>query len=129
VSLANEEAREQYRRKAETTLNLSYSEEPKDIAEYQWRITTPLATLLLALVAVPLGRTAPRESRLRSFFMALAIYIGLLSLTAVMRTGIEQGTVPRFPGLWAAHAVVAVILVLLVNPLRLRRRPRTASTT
>ncbi len=129
VSLANEEAREQYRRKAETTLNLSLSPEPKDIAEYQWRITTPLATLLLALVAVPLGRTAPRESRLRSFFIALGIYIGLLSLTAVMRTGIEQGTVPRFPGLWAAHAVVAVILVLLVNPPRLRRsrRARNAS--
>ena len=66
VILDNDEAVEQYRRKAETTLNLSRSDAPKDIAEYQWRITTPLATLLLALVAVPLARTAPRESRFRS---------------------------------------------------------------
>ncbi|MEE4661048.1 MAG: LPS export ABC transporter permease LptF, partial [Halieaceae bacterium] len=92
VKLANEEAQDSYRRKAETTLTLAQSPDPKDIAEYQWRITTPVATLLLALIAVPLGRTAPRESRFRSFFIALAIYIGLLSVTAVLRTGIEQGS-------------------------------------
>jgi lipopolysaccharide export system permease protein len=98
---------------------------PKDIAEYQWRITTPLATLLLALMAVPLGRSAPRQSRFRSFFLALAIYVGLLSLTAVMRTGIEQGTVPQMPGLWSAHLATAVLLVLLMNPPRLPRRRRS----
>jgi lipopolysaccharide export system permease protein len=127
VRLENQEAREQYRRKAETTLALSQSDEPKDIAEYQWRITTPVATLLLALVAVPLGRTAPRQSRFRSFFLALAIYIGLLSLTAVLRTGIEQETVPRFPGLWSAHAATIVLLLLLVNPPRLPRPHRSRS--
>jgi lipopolysaccharide export system permease protein len=121
VNLENQEAQERYRRKAETTLTLAQSDEPKDIAEYQWRITTPLATLLLALVAVPLGRTAPRESRFRSFFLALAIYIGVLSMTAVLRTGIEQATVSRFPGLWTAYGVTAVLLVFLVNPPRLRR--------
>ncbi|MEP5764486.1 MAG: LPS export ABC transporter permease LptF [Halieaceae bacterium] len=122
VRLQNEEALEQYRRKAETTIKLSRSDQAKDIAEYQWRITTPLATLLLALMAVPLGRSAPRESRFRSFFLALGIYIALLSLTSVMRTGIEQETVPRFPGLWSAYAITAVVLVLLVQPPRLRRR-------
>lgn len=122
VILQNNEAVEQYRRKAETTVALSRSDSPKDFAEYQWRITTPLATLLLALVAVPLARSAPRESRFRSFFFALAIYIGLLSMTAVIRTGIEQETLPRFPGLWAAYASIAVLLVFLVNPPRLRWR-------
>ncbi|MEM0955284.1 MAG: LPS export ABC transporter permease LptF [Pseudomonadota bacterium] len=122
VKLANEEAQERYRRKAETTLTLAQSQDSKDIAEYQWRITTPVATLLLALIAVPLGRTAPRESRFRSFFIALAIYIGLLSVTAVLRTGIEQETIPRFPGMWSAHAVTALLLAILMYPPRLRRR-------
>ena len=49
VQLPNEEAQAKYRRKAETTLNLSrYHPIPKDIAEYQWRMSTPLATILLA---------------------------------------------------------------------------------
>jgi lipopolysaccharide export system permease protein len=125
IRLENQELQERYRRKAETTVALAGSGEPKDIAEYQWRITTPMATLLLALMAVPLGRSAPRESRFRSFFLALAIYIGLLSLTAVMRTGIEQGTFPRVPGLWSAHVVTALLLILLVNPPRLPRRRRS----
>jgi lipopolysaccharide export system permease protein len=122
VHLPNEQAQASYRRKAETTLNLASSTEPKDIAEYQWRISTPLATLLLALVAVPLGRSAPRESRFRSFFIALAVYIALFSLTSVLRTWIEQGKLGAFPGLWAGYALIAVLLILLVNPPRLRRR-------
>lgn len=127
LRLENDEAQESYRRKAETTLALGMSDDPKDAAEYQWRITTPLATLLLALIAVPLSRSAPRESRFRSFFLALAIYVGLLSLTAVLRTGIEQETVPRLPGMWSAHAATAVLLLLLVNAphvTRLRRGRR-----
>ncbi len=126
VKLQNDEAQARYRRKAATTLRLAESTDAKDIAEYQWRITTPIATLLLALVAVPLGRTAPRESRFRSFFVAIGIYIGLLSVTAVLRTGIEQGSVPQFPGMWSAHAVTAVLLLVLMNPPRLRRRSARA---
>lgn len=122
VQLPNEEEQERYRRKAETTLNLSQSKQPKDIAEYQWRITTPLATILLALIAVPLARTAPRESRFRNFAIALAAYIALFSLVSVLRTLIEQGKVGEFPGLWGAYGVQAVILLLLVTQPRLKRR-------
>jgi lipopolysaccharide export system permease protein len=121
IHLPNEEAQEQYRRKAETTAKLGRSSNPKDVAEYQWRITTPLATVLLALLAVPLGRSAPREPRFRNFFIALAIYIAVFSMTSVMRTWIEQSKLGVFPGLWGAYAVVAVLLLLLVHPPRLRR--------
>ncbi len=121
VRLPNEEAQESYRRKAETTLNLSASTDPKDLAEYQWRITTPLATILLALIAVPLARSAPRESRFRNFFIALAVYIGLFSMTSVLRTWIEQGKISEHPGLWTAYAIEALLLMLLVSGLRLPR--------
>jgi lipopolysaccharide export system permease protein len=121
IHLPNEEALDQYRRKAETTANLGRSSHPKDVAEYQWRITTPLATVLLALLAVPLARSAPRESRFRNFFIALGVYIAMFSMTSVMRTWIEQSKLGVFPGLWGAYAVVAVLLLLLVYPPRLRR--------
>ena len=121
IHLANEEAVASYRRKAETTARLAGSDQPKDIAEYQWRITTPLATVLLALVAVPLARSNPQVPRFRNFFIALVVYIGLFSMTSVTRTWIEQGDLARFPGLWSSYLVIAVILLLLVNPPRLRR--------
>jgi lipopolysaccharide export system permease protein len=120
VRLPNEEAQERYRRKAETTMNLSRSSEPKDIAEYQWRITTPLATVLLALLAVPLARSAPRESRFRNFAIALTVYVGVFSMTSILRTWIEQGTLGAIPGLWTAFVVEAILLAVLVS------RPRMA---
>ena len=122
VRLPNEEAQERYRRKAETTLNLSQSDEPKDIAEYQWRITTPLATVLLALIAVPLARSAPRESRFRNVLIALVVYIALFSMTSVLRTWIEQDKLGAMPGLWTAYVIEAMLLVILVSQPWMKRR-------
>ena len=122
VRLANEEAQERYRRKAETTVKLADSSEPKDIAEYQWRITTPLATILLALIAVPLARSAPRESRFRNFSFALLVYIALFSTVSILRTWIEQGKLGAIPGLWSAYVLQAMLLVILVTQPRLKRR-------
>lgn len=122
VHLPNEEAQARYRRKAESTFELSTSTDPKDQAEYQWRITTPLATVLLALIAVPLARTAPRESRFSNFALAILAYVALFSLVSVLRTLIEQDRLAAFPGLWIAYAVQALVLVLLVVRPRFRLR-------
>ncbi|HEY6131218.1 MAG TPA: LPS export ABC transporter permease LptF [Halioglobus sp.] len=122
VHLPNEEAQEKYRRKAETTLTLAQSSDPKDVAEYQWRISTPLATILLALIAVPLSRSVPRESRLRNFSIALLAYIALFSMVSVLRTFIEQGKLDAVPGLWTAYALQAALLAVLVRQPRMKRR-------
>lgn len=122
INLENEEARAAYRRKAETTEHLGNSDDPKDIAEFQWRLTTPLATILLALIAVPLAKSEPRESRFRSFFIAIAVYVGLFTLTSVARTFIEQGRLPAMPGLWSAYIVIAIVLLLLLKQPRLKPR-------
>ena len=122
VHLPNEEAQEKYRRKAETTANLSQSQQPKDIAEYQWRITTPLATLLLALIAVPLARSRPRESRFRNVTIAVLSYIALFAMISVLRTFIEQGRLAAIPGLWTAYVILATILLILVTQPRMKSR-------
>ncbi len=122
IRLDNQEAQERYRRKAETTFNLAQSDEPKDIAEFQWRLTTPLATVILALMAVPLARSAPRESRMRNVLIAVAIYIGLFALTSVVRTAIEQERLGAIPGLWGAYALEVVLLVVLVSQPWMRPR-------
>ena len=122
VRLDNQDAQEQYRRKAETTLNLAQSDEPKDIAEFQWRVTTPVATVLLALMAVPLARSAPRESRMRNVLIAVGIYIGLFVMTSVVRTAIEQERIGAIPGLWGAYVLETILLVILVSQPWMKRR-------
>jgi lipopolysaccharide export system permease protein len=103
-----------YRRKAESTRNLSRSEATKDIAEYQWRLSTPLATLALALLAVPLSRSAPRQSRHSSFIVAIGVYTGLFILTSVARNWVADGEIPANPGIWWVYALPLLLFAALV---------------
>jgi len=110
------EVQANYRRKAVSTGDLAVSRQPKDIAEFQWRISTPVATLLLALTAVPLARSKPRESRFRIFIVAIALYVGVFSMASVARTWVEQGTIGPVPGLWGVHLVLGLVLLALLKP-------------
>jgi lipopolysaccharide export system permease protein len=105
-----------YRRKAVSTGDLAVSRRPKDVAEFQWRMSTPVATLLLALTAVPLARSKPRESRFRIFIAAIALYVGVFSLASVARTWVEQGIIGSIPGLWGVYLVLGLVLLTLLKP-------------
>ncbi len=110
------EAQANFRRKAVSTADLAVSRSPKDIAEFQWRMSTPVATLLLALTAVPLARSKPRESRFRIFIVAVALYVGVFSMASMARTWVEQGTIGPVPGLWVVHLVLGLVLLALLKP-------------
>jgi lipopolysaccharide export system permease protein len=103
-----------YRRKAEATRTLGQSDASKDIAEYQWRMSTPLATLVLALVAVPLSRSTPRQGRHTSFIVAISVYTGLFILTSAARNWVADGKLPVNPGIWAVYALPLLLFVVLM---------------
>jgi len=109
------ESQENYRRKAVSTADLAASRNPKDIAEFQWRMSTPVATLLLALTAVPLARSRPRESRFRIFIVAIALYVAVFSMASMARTWVEQGTIGSLPGLWGVHLLLGLVLLALLK--------------
>jgi len=116
ISVPFNEAQVNYRRKAVSTGDLAVSRQPKDVAEFQWRMSTPVATLLLALMAVPLARSKPRESRFRIFIVAIALYVGVFSMAAVARTWVEQGTIGSVPGLWGVYLILGLVLLALLKP-------------
>ena len=108
-----------YKRKAERTLTLVDSTRPKEVAELQWRLSTPLTTILLALLAVPLSRMPARQARHTKVIVAIVVYAVLFNLASVARTWVEQERVGAFPGIWWVYLVpVALLLVLLLQPLR-----------
>lgn len=85
-------------------------------AELQWRFAMPLATILLAALAVPLSRTNPRQGRFAKLFVAIVIYALYMNFLAVARAWVEHGTIAPSLGLWWVHGVVlAVILTLTVR--------------
>ncbi len=94
--------------------NLWGSSDLADRAELQWRISIPLAALLLALLAVPLSYTSPREGRFGKIAIAILIYIPYANLLVLMRKWIAAGTVPTWVGLWPVHVAVTLLILLLL---------------
>lgn len=116
----------EYKRKAAPTLQLARSSHPGDISELQWRLSTPLSTVLLGLLGVPLSRSAPRKGRYAKVFLAVAIYMVYYNLLAVAKTWVERGAVGSVPGIWWVDALLAAaLLVLLSQPATGFRRWRT----
>lgn len=115
VRFPPEERMQRFRRKAIDTTTLGASREPKDVAEFQWRVTTPVATLLLALLAVPLSRSGPRQSRFGMFAVALGVYLLIFVASGMVRNGIENGVMPAFPGLLVAYVPALLLAVWLLR--------------
>lgn len=101
-------------------------------AELQWRISAPVSLVVLALLAVPLSRTRPREGRYARLGVGLLLYITYANLLSVGRVWMERGVVPEGLGLWWVHgafAAVAFAMLAHESGLLVRSRPTEASAT
>lgn len=77
-----------------------------DLAELQWRVSLPIMSLVLALIAVPLSRTSPRQGRYAKFFVALLVYVAYNNLLSVARAAVERGSLAPEIGLWWVHGLM-----------------------
>jgi lipopolysaccharide export system permease protein len=93
---------------------LLQSDELVHIAELQWRIGVPLATVILSILAVPLSRTQPRAGRYGRIAIGLLVFIIYLNMLSAAKTWIEQGTLAPILGLWWVHAAALLLALLLL---------------
>jgi lipopolysaccharide export system permease protein len=100
---------------ARTTASLLASDDPLDAAELQWRISMPLSLLVLALLAVPLSRSAPREGRYSRVGLGLLIYIIYANGLSIARVWLERGYVPEWLGLWWVHVAGGLVAFALLS--------------
>jgi lipopolysaccharide export system permease protein len=110
-----------YKVKSIATAKLASSGKPKDRAEYQWRISTPITTLLLALLAVPLSRSRPRQGRFARLLFALVIYAAYYNLMGVSETWVKQQVITN---IWWAPLLLALVVILAYMPWRYLRFAR-----
>ncbi len=96
---------------AASSAHLAASGSAEDTAELQWRLSTPLSTLLLGMLGIPLSRTRPRQGRYARFGTALVVYFGYYLLCTSARTWVQHGLMPRFPGIWWAPGLLALLLL------------------
>jgi len=104
---------------ARPTSTILFSRDPEEATEIQWRVTPSIAVLVLALLAIPLGHSAPREGRGGRAVLGILAYIVYANCLYMCRNWMARGDFPTIPGLWSIH-----FLVLVVALIWLRRQGR-----
>jgi len=108
---SKDDIRTEYKIKAAPTGQLGRSGRLEEIAEYQWRFTNPLSTVLLALLAVPLSRNFPRQGKYAKIPAAMIIFAGYYYLSAFMKKWVGQGLVATLPGIWSVQILLGLLLL------------------
>ena len=96
---------------AASSAALARSPSLPDVAELQWRLSTPISTLLLGLLAIPLSRTRPRQNRNTRVGVAMVAYFGYYLLCTSARTWVQHGDVGALPGIWWAPLLLSLFIV------------------
>jgi lipopolysaccharide export system permease protein len=103
------------------TRELLGSSAPSDIAQLQFRASTPLMALVLTLIAVPLSRLRPRQGRYARVGFAIVVYFVYSSLLSASKVWLDKGELVPVIGVWWVHLAALALGVYLVM-----REARTA---
>lgn len=100
-----------------------------DEAELQWRLSMPIAMMVLPFLALPLARVRPREGRYGRLLAAIVVFIVYYNLLGSSRIWLEKGVIPQWLGLWWVHLLPLFLGYVLwrdmtVNDLWQRLRQR-----
>jgi lipopolysaccharide export system permease protein len=100
---------------AASSTTIARSGSSEDIAEFQWRLSTPLSTLLLGMLGVPLIQAKPREGRYRRMVPAMLIYFVYYLLSTSARTWVQHGEIASFPGIWWVSALLGLLVLAMAT--------------
>jgi len=94
--------------------DLMRSGELQHVAEFQWRLGVPLATIILAILAVPLSKSQPRAGRYGRLAIGLLVFIIYMNMISASKAWIEQSIISPALGIWWVHAVMLMFALGLL---------------
>jgi lipopolysaccharide export system permease protein len=110
--------------KSRATRELLADPSPVNLAEFGFRIGLPVATAVLAFLAIPMSAVNPRVGRSVNLVMAVFVFMIYSNMVNLSQAWIAQGKLPAQVGLWLVHAVMmgllAVLLARRMGRLRIR---------
>jgi lipopolysaccharide export system permease protein len=108
-----EAKREAPKNQAMGTLELLQGAKPEMLGELHWRLSLPIAVLVMGLFAIPLAFVNPRSGRSWNVVFAVLIYALYYNSLSIFQAWTRQGKIPGWLGLWPVHAAMIAVLVLL----------------
>ncbi|MAD91938.1 MAG: LPS export ABC transporter permease LptF [Gammaproteobacteria bacterium] len=103
------------RAKSMTFSDLLGSSDLEHIAELQWRLSVPISTVILAIMAVPLSRSRPRDGKYERLAIGLLVFIIYLNLMTASKAWLEQGAISSSLGIWWVHGLMLISGFLLIG--------------
>ncbi len=85
------------------TTTLFNEDKPEYKAAIQWRLSFPIAAIVLTFLAVPLSVVNPRQGKFAKLLPALLLFLGYFLMLTAMRSGLEKGIISSDIGLWPIH--------------------------
>ncbi len=115
IYIAKKQVATHFSEKSKSTAELWQSASPEDQAELQWRFALPLATIIVAFMALPLSHTDPRSGRYAKLALALVLYLVYSNFLGVAQTWIVQEKVPFWVGIWWVHLIAIIFTFYLLK--------------
>ncbi|MDR2014271.1 MAG: LPS export ABC transporter permease LptF [Azoarcus sp.] len=129
IESSNKQVAPPSRVRTKPTIELLQEADAPSLGEVSYRINTPLATLFLALLAIPLSFVNPRAGRANNLLLALLIYLIYNNVVLICQTWVSQGKLSFASGLLLPHLAALVLAILffyrrlVVVPFWRRRAP------
>ena len=115
IHIAEKQVEAHLSEKSKSITELWQSTVPKEQAELQWRLALPLATIIVAFMALPLSQTDPRSGRYAKLALALILYLVYSNFLGIGKTWIIQQKVPLWIGTWWVHLIAIIFTVYLIK--------------
>lgn len=97
---------------AKPTAMLLASSNVRDRAALHWRISLPVLALVVALLAVPLSYTNPRQGRFAKLIPSILLYLVYMAFLTTARSNVESGDSPFL--LWGVHLLFVGVALNLI---------------
>ena len=85
---------------------------PANMAEWVWRISYPVSTLILCLLAVPLSYVNPRAGRSLNVLFAILIYASYSNFVGLSQGWVSRSRLSASEGIVLVHGVMLALMAL-----------------
>ncbi len=89
--------------------------DPKQRLEWHWRLAMPIMTLIVAFIAVGLGRIKPRSGRFGKILPGLLIFVAYYGLILGSMNQMQNSATLSAIGFWHVHVLMALVGIYLMR--------------
>ena len=83
-------------------------------AEFLWRLSLPISTFILIIIAIPLSFNNPRSGRSMNIIAAILLFVIYNNAVSISNSLIATGQLSIWIGSWFSHFIFLSIAIYLI---------------